>query len=61
MLVDSYGRTLDYLRVSVTDRCNYRCEYCMPEEGMPKLAHADILTYEEIEAFLRVADFSLWQ
>lgn len=55
MLVDSFGRTLDYLRVSVTDRCNYRCEYCMPAEGMPKLAHADILTYEEIEAFLRVA------
>lgn len=55
MLVDSFGRAIDYLRVSVTDRCNLRCEYCMPPEGMPHLPHADILTYEEIEAFLRVA------
>ena len=55
MLVDAFGRTIDYLRVSVTDRCNLRCEYCMPVEGMPRLAHEDILTYEEMEAFLRVA------
>ncbi len=55
MLIDTFGRTIDYLRVSVTDRCNLRCEYCMPEEGMPRLPHANILTYEEIEAFLRVA------
>lgn len=55
MLVDAFGRSIDYLRVSVTDRCNLRCEYCMPPEGMPRLAHADILTYEEIEAFVRVA------
>lgn len=55
MLVDAFGRSIDYLRVSVTDRCNLRCEYCMPPEGLPRLAHADILTYEEIEAFLRVA------
>lgn len=55
MLVDAFGRTIDYLRVSVTDRCNLRCEYCMPVEGMPRLPHGDILTYEEIEAFLRVA------
>ena len=55
MLIDAFGRTIDYLRVSVTDRCNLRCEYCMPVEGVPRLAHADILTYEEIEAFLRVA------
>jgi cyclic pyranopterin phosphate synthase len=55
MLVDAFGRTIDYLRVSVTDRCNLRCEYCMPAEGMPRLAHADILTYEEIEAFVKVA------
>jgi len=55
MLVDAFGRTIDYLRVSVTDRCNLRCEYCMPEEGVPRLAHGDILTYEEMEAFLRVA------
>jgi GTP 3',8-cyclase len=55
MLLDAFGRTIDYLRVSVTDRCNLRCEYCMPEEGVPRLSHADILTYEEIEAFLKVA------
>lgn len=55
MLVDAYGRTIDYLRVSVTDRCNLRCEYCMPPEGVPRLAHQDILSYEEIEAFLKVA------
>ena len=55
MLVDAFGRTIDYLRVSVTDRCNLRCEYCMPAEGMPRLAHADILSYEEIEAFVKAA------
>ncbi|HWQ08821.1 MAG TPA: radical SAM protein, partial [Holophaga sp.] len=55
MLVDAFGRTIDYLRVSVTDRCNLRCEYCMPPEGVPRLAHQDILSYEEIEAFLKVA------
>ena len=55
MLVDTFGRTIDYLRVSVTDRCNLRCEYCMPAEGVPRLAHQDILSYEEIEAFLRAA------
>ena len=55
MLQDAFGRTIDYLRVSVTDRCNLRCEYCMPPEGMPRLAHSDILSYEEIEAFLKVA------
>jgi len=55
MLRDSFGRTLDYLRISVTDRCNLRCSYCMPEAGVPRLTHGDILTYEEIEAFVRVA------
>jgi cyclic pyranopterin phosphate synthase len=46
-LIDSYGRKINYLRLSVTDRCNLRCRYCMPEEGIPKLKHQDILTYEE--------------
>ncbi len=49
---DAYGRTIEYLRLSITDRCNLRCRYCMPEEGVPPLAHADILSYEEL---LRVA------
>ena len=45
---DSFGRTIDYLRLSVTDRCNYRCTYCMPEEGVCKRAHGDILSIEEL-------------
>lgn len=52
-LVDSFGRVADNLRISVTDRCNFRCRYCMPEEGMNWLAHAEILTYEEIARFVR--------
>ena len=47
-LVDSYGRHITSLRVSITDRCNFRCRYCMPAEGLPWLPRADILTYEEI-------------
>ena len=46
--VDSYKRRIEYLRLSVTDRCNLRCTYCVPEEGVPKLKHADVLRYEEI-------------
>ncbi|MDK2808780.1 MAG: 3,8-cyclase [Clostridiales bacterium] len=45
---DQYGREIDYIRISVTDRCNLRCKYCMPEEGVYSLQHEDILTYEEI-------------
>ena len=45
---DSCGRTIDYLRLSVTDRCNYRCRYCMPAEGVEKRAHEEILTLEEL-------------
>jgi GTP 3',8-cyclase len=45
---DSFERKIDYLRLSVTDRCNLRCTYCMPENGVPKLGHDDILRYEEI-------------
>lgn len=47
-LEDDYGRTLNYVRISVTDRCNYRCTYCMPAEGVKCLSHADILRYEDI-------------
>ena len=46
---DGCGREIDYLRLSVTDRCNYRCRYCMPPQGVPKKAHEDILTLEELE------------
>jgi cyclic pyranopterin phosphate synthase len=47
-LVDGHGRLIGDLRVSVTDRCNFRCQYCMPAEGLPWLERADILTFEEI-------------
>ena len=45
---DKFGRQIDYIRISLTDRCNLRCKYCMPEEGVKLLKHEDILTYEEI-------------
>ncbi len=47
-LIDSFGRRIDYLRVSVTDRCNYRCFYCIPPEGVAMAARADFLRYEEL-------------
>src|SRR3989442_15643301 len=47
-LIDSYGRVADDLRISVTDRCNFRCIYCMPAEGLKWLAREDILRFEEI-------------
>lgn len=54
-LVDSFGRVHTDLRVSVTDRCNIRCQYCMPAEGVEFKPHAAILTFEEIERSVRVA------
>lgn len=53
-MTDRLGRTIEYVRVSVTDRCNLRCRYCMPEDGAPLLAHADILRFEEITQTVRV-------
>ncbi|MBI4928929.1 MAG: GTP 3',8-cyclase MoaA [Anaerolineae bacterium] len=55
MLIDSWGREITYLRISVTDRCNLRCVYCMPPDGINLKAHADILRYEEIAEVVRVA------
>jgi cyclic pyranopterin phosphate synthase len=49
------SRRVDYLRLSITDRCNLRCTYCMPPEGVPPRSHDDILSYEELAAFTRVA------
>src|SRR5437660_10721171 len=54
-LVDSYGRRIKSLRISITDKCNFRCTYCMPAEGLPWLKKAEILSYEEIERIARVA------
>ncbi len=51
---DSYHRRIDYLRLSITDRCNLRCTYCMPEEGVPKVVHTEILRYEEILRLARI-------
>ena len=53
-LIDSFGRTVRDLRISVTDRCNFRCTYCMPEEGMTWLPRAEVLTYEEIHRVARI-------
>jgi cyclic pyranopterin phosphate synthase len=52
---DAYQRPINYLRVSVTDRCNLRCIYCMPPEGVPMRTHDEILRFEEIEAIVRAA------
>lgn len=52
-LRDQWGRTIEYLRISITDRCNFRCVYCMPTEGLQWLPKSDILSYEEITAVVR--------
>jgi cyclic pyranopterin phosphate synthase len=55
MLKDSFGRSHDNLRISVTDRCNIRCFYCMPEDGVQFVNRREILDFEEIERFVRIA------
>lgn len=54
-MIDQYNRKIEYLRVSVTDRCNLRCVYCMPEEGVEPIPHAQILTFDEITRICRQA------
>ena len=54
-MLDSYGRNIEYMRLSVTERCNLRCRYCMPEEGVFKKDHADMLTEEEMIMVVRAA------
>lgn len=54
-LRDNFARTIDYLRVSITDRCNLRCSYCMPSDGIVPIEHKEILRYEEIYRVLRIA------
>jgi len=53
--LDSFGRSINYLRISVTDRCNLRCIYCMPPEGVPLISHSEILSYEEIQTVVQAA------
>lgn len=53
-LIDPFGRTIRDLRISVTDRCNFRCTYCMPEEGMKWVPRSEVLSFEEIERLSRI-------
>src|SRR6201999_1659284 len=53
-LRDGHGRPITSLRVSVTDRCNFRCQYCMPAEGMDWLPREEVLSFEEIERLVRL-------
>ena len=54
-MIDQYGRTIDYLRLSVTDLCNYRCQYCMPADGVEKGPHGAVLSVEECGEIARAA------
>ena len=53
-LVDPFGRVIEDLRISITDRCNFRCTYCMPEEGMKWLDRSQVMSFEEIEHLARI-------
>ena len=53
-LIDNYGRTITYLRLAITDRCNLRCRYCMPEQGIVPMSHHETLSYEELERVVRI-------
>jgi cyclic pyranopterin phosphate synthase len=53
-LIDNHGRPINYLRLSITDRCNLRCRYCRPEEGVPFISHDEILTFEELEHLVTI-------
>ncbi|MBU4320733.1 MAG: radical SAM protein, partial [Nitrospinae bacterium] len=54
-LRDKFNRTIDYMRISITDRCNLRCVYCMPSDGLRLIEHKEILSYEEILRIIRIA------
>ncbi|HEY8803525.1 MAG TPA: GTP 3',8-cyclase MoaA [Clostridium sp.] len=54
-MIDSHGRNINYLRISVTDRCNLRCVYCMPEQGIKSLSHEDILRFEDTLKIVKAA------
>ena len=61
-MIDSYGRDITYLRLSVTELCNLRCRYCMPEEGVYKKRHGELLTQEEmIQAVRAAASLGIWK
>src|ERR1035437_3524329 len=54
-MFDRFNRKLNYLRISVTDRCNLRCTYCMPEEGIKLFSHKEMLSFDEIARFTKAA------
>ena len=54
-MLDSFNREINYMRISVTDRCNLRCIYCMPEKGVEKKSHDQILSYEDIYNIVKEA------
>ena len=58
-MIDGFSRKIDYLRVSVTDRCNLRCVYCMPESGVPQIPHSSILRIEEIEKLVTLINSAI--
>lgn len=53
-MIDNYGRKIDYLRISVTDRCNLRCKYCMPAEGLPTTVHDELMSLDEVIRICKV-------
>ncbi len=53
-LIDNHGRPITYLRLAITDRCNLRCSYCMPEQGVATISHDEMLSYEELERLVRL-------
>ena len=53
-IIDNHGRQITYLRLAVTDRCNLRCRYCMPEQGIEPVSHEQTLSYEEMERLVRL-------
>jgi len=55
LLIDGHGRKVDYLRISVTERCNFRCQYCMPEKPFSWVPHENLLSYEDMFEFIKVA------
>ena len=55
LITDKYKRVIDYLRISITDRCNLRCIYCMPPGGIRPIEHKSLLSYEEITRLVEVA------
>lgn len=54
MLIDAYGRVIDYIRISLTSKCNFRCQYCMSEDGVPDIAHQNVLSYEQMFDFVKI-------